>query len=241
MTTRADQRGWGRPDGPAVEDHLAKVTAGGVTVTMHEAVADVFRYLNTELAKHYRLAGYADDYGRCFRPVRGYEQQWATTHNLKWLSNHSWGLAEDLDSSINPMTKDLHAQHEFIRAVVDPILAHFGGRLLWGGEYTGARKDYMHFEYVGTRSQADDDSALARHLLASGDVPAPDPTPTDQEVDMTVIVAEGRALALLTNGRLFPLKSTAEKDALEAAGVPAKRVTPAEFDQLDHISQRVAG
>lgn len=161
----ATARGWGTATAPGYrEQHITSCKAGGISVPVHKAVADVFRYLFTKMSEHYTLAGYADDWGYCLRCIRG---TGPGLHDPSCvLSNHSWGLAVDLDASVNPMTKDLHAAHEFIRAVVDPILAPFGGRLVWGGEYTGPRKDYMHFEYVGPLSAAAADSALARQILA---------------------------------------------------------------------------
>jgi hypothetical protein len=179
VTTRADRRGWDNPFTPGFEDRMVVVEAGGVRVRVHRDVADVFRYVNTVLAHTYRLGGFADDWGFNCRPIRGREDEWAATHDLKYLSNHSWGLAEDLDSSINPMTRDLKARHEFVRAVVDPILKPFGGRVVWGGEYVSPRKDYMHFEYVGTHDQARADAATARRLLAALTNP---PTPEGDEL-----------------------------------------------------------
>lgn len=179
MSTPLD-RGWGDPYDLNYRANIVGVQAGGVTVWLHRSVADVFRYLNTMLARTYNLAGFADDYGYCKRPIRGYEDEWAATHDLRYLSNHSWGLAEDLDASANPMTTDLSANHTFVREVVDPILAPFGGRLVWGGEYAGPRKDYMHHEYVGTPKQAVADSATARRLLAALEPEDDTVTPEDR-------------------------------------------------------------
>jgi hypothetical protein len=191
MSLTAAQRGWGDPAAPTFEETIRAacvlVKAGGISVRLHRDVADIFRYLNTGLARTYNLAGYADDYGLAIRPIRGYEAEWEATHDPKYLSNHSFGLAEDLDSSINPMTSDLKAQHEFIRAVVDPLLAPFKGRLVWGGEYASARKDYMHFEYKGTRQQAVEDSALARRHLS--------PTTVQGDPDMLIFHSPSHSYA----------------------------------------------
>jgi len=162
--TDAAARGWGSATAPGYRQaNIATIHAGGIAVPVHKALTDAFTYLLTELTKHYPLAGYADDWGYCLRCIRGTGP--ALTDPSCRLSNHSWGLAVDLDSSKNPMTSDLHATHEIVRAVVDPILAPFGGRLIWGGEYTSPRKDYMHFEYIGTLGQATHDNLVARRLL----------------------------------------------------------------------------
>lgn len=170
MTT-AQERGWGDPDDPTFRLNIVGVQAGGITVWLHRSVADVFRYLNTMLARKYNLAGFADDWGYCNRDIRG-------RPGVK--SNHAWGLAEDADASANPMTTDLKVHHTFVRQVVDPILAPFGGRLVWGGEYAGPRLDYMHYEYVGTPKQAIADSATARRLLAALEPEDDTVTPEDR-------------------------------------------------------------
>lgn len=189
MTNAAD-RGWGDPDSPNYRDNIVGVTAGGVTVWLHRQVADVFRYLNTMLARTYNLAGYADDWGYCNRDIRGHP-------GVK--SNHAWGLAEDGDASVNPMTTDLAAHHEFVRQVIDPILAPFGGRLVWGGEYASPRKDYMHFEYVGTPKQAIADSATARRLLAAL-TPEDDTVTPEDRVAIATLAAQQVLDKLLHGG-----------------------------------------
>ena len=89
--------------------------------------------------------------GQCWgfanRPIRG-----STTP-----SNHSWGLAIDLDAPSNPMTTNPRAPHT-IGSYARGIAAHYGFR--WGGDYR-VRKDYMHFEYMGTPASA---AVLTRRL-----------------------------------------------------------------------------
>jgi peptidoglycan hydrolase-like protein with peptidoglycan-binding domain len=65
-------------------------------------------------------------------------------------SNHSWGLAIDLDAPSNPMTTNPKAAHT-IGPYASGLAARYGFR--WGGDYTG-RKDYMHFEFMGTVASA---------------------------------------------------------------------------------------
>jgi len=158
----ADTRGWGRPDQVGFEQHnITQISAGGIHVRCNVGVAKLFTVMLNELGQHYPLKLQADDWGYAYRPIRGYESEWQSTHNYKYLSNHSWGLAIDLDANKNPMTTDTKAKHEIVAGVVDPILAKFRGRIIWGGEYSSARKDYMHFEFVGTRGDAD---VLSRQL-----------------------------------------------------------------------------
>jgi hypothetical protein len=144
--SNASDRGWGNPDYSRYEEKfIVTINVGGVKVRVHKEVAKIFTYLLSELEKTYPLAAYKDDWGYANRDVRGHP-------GVK--SNHAWGLAVDLDATKNPMTTNAKAQHEFKAAVVDPILKHFRGRMEWGGKYKGARKDYMHFEWVGTPQDA---------------------------------------------------------------------------------------
>lgn len=224
MTDTARERGWGDPTkGDYQRAHIMKVTAGGITVNLRVEVADVFRYLITQLAKDYPLKGYADDWGYCCRPIRGYEDKWQRTHDFKYLSNHSWGLAVDLDSSVNPMSSDPSAKHEFIRAIVEPILHPFGGRLIWGGDYSGSRKDYMHLEYIGTPAEAKRDSATARALLNP-------PQPASQENDMVIVQAPGHTPVRLPGWVALDTKTLPiYRDKL---GVPVKNISSDEFMAL---------
>ena len=77
--------------------------------------------------------GALDDWGYCFRKVRGVPGK---------LSNHSSGTAIDLNSIKHPLGKvDTFSASKvpMLRALV----RKYG--LRWGGDYSG-RKDEMHFE-----------------------------------------------------------------------------------------------
>lgn len=151
LTNTATTRGWGKPG----TQKLKNATGGGISIPVAALVAPIFADLFNQLELvGIDLAGYADDWGYCFRPVRGYEHQYELTKSETYLSNHSWGLAVDLNSSRNPMTTDPRARREFKANIIDPILMRYRGRLIWGGEYSGARKDYMHFEFTGTPKDA---------------------------------------------------------------------------------------
>lgn len=173
MTNSATTRGWGKPG----TQKIRNATGGGVEVPVAKEVAPIFSDLFEQLnSRGYNLAGYADDWGVCFRPVRGYEDEWRRTKNEKYLSNHSWGLAVDLDATENPMTSSKTARHEFKAQVVDPILERYKGKLIWGGEYGGSRKDYMHFEFIGTPKDA---AAVVASLQQKPGLP------TESDEDMT--------------------------------------------------------
>jgi hypothetical protein len=79
-------------------------------------------------------------------------------------SNHSWGLAVDLDAPSNPMTDNPKATHT-IGSYASGVASRYGFR--WGGDYVG-RKDFMHFEFMGTPASA--------AALVGGSRPPPAPT-----------------------------------------------------------------
>jgi hypothetical protein len=88
------------------------------------------------------LDGAADDWGYCFRMVRGSESA---------LSNHSSGTAIDLNSLKHP----LGAIGTFDAGKVPMIRAlakKYG--LRWGGDYH-LRKDEMHFEILLNSEQVE--------------------------------------------------------------------------------------
>jgi len=89
------------------------------------------------------------------RPIRG-----STTTP----SNHSWGLALDINWDKNPMTSTLITDMPgtVVNAWKD---LGFG----WGGNY-GGRKDSMHYEYNGTPQDA------ARRIAALTGQPAQPPS-----------------------------------------------------------------
>lgn len=59
-------------------------------------------------------------------------------------SNHSWGLAVDLNAPNNPMTSRLVTD---MPPWMPKLWKQYG--FGWGGEYT-SKKDAMHYEYLGT-------------------------------------------------------------------------------------------
>lgn len=156
--SNAQTRGWGNPDAPNFrQNNIVKISGGGVSLWVHKEVAPVFEHFVTAISKHYKLDGYADDWSYINRDVRGLP-------GVK--SNHSWGLAIDLNATANPMTADPKAKYEFRREIVNPLLARYKGKLIWGGDYKGERKDYMHFEFIGTPNEAKSICATLKPVAA---------------------------------------------------------------------------
>lgn len=148
--TDASDRGWGeigRPGSAAGivyrKKNIIKVTAGGRDIYLHRRVAPLFIAFNTEIvSRGYRIDEVMDDWGYNHRYIAG----------TSILSNHSWGLAEDLNAITNPMTSDGIVHTDMPGWVVEAA-RRYG--LHWGGNYTGKKKDPMHFEFLGTPQEAD--------------------------------------------------------------------------------------
>lgn len=155
MTTAAD-RGWGHPGSPGTatattyrRDHIVTIAVGGIRLHVRREVAPLFAGFITEITKRgYDLSGRADDWAYICRPIRGYEDEWNATRLLRYLSNHSWGLAIDLNAVDHPLGQRGTGVPDW---VVDE--AHRWG-LSWGGDYIG-RPDEMHFECLLTPAQVE--------------------------------------------------------------------------------------
>jgi len=140
MTTSADQRGWG---GGWPNCHTASwvnVSGGGITITgVRREIAPIVKFgLDATAKKGYRLNAARDDWGGACRAIAG----------TRVASNHSWGLAIDLNAIRNPMGYSL-------RTDMPAWMIHLWGSLGfgWGGHYSN-KKDAMHYEFLGTPRDA---------------------------------------------------------------------------------------
>lgn len=158
----ATARGWGDPRAKGFQaNNIVPVSVGPfpakgplkkphprIFVNFHREGAFLLQMFLTEIiTKGYRLDGKADDWGFCFRPIRGYELKYKLTRFLKYLSLHSWGNAVDINAATNPMTSD-GRNHTDMPAWVIEAGRRWGFE--WGGDYSGKRKDPMHFELTMT-------------------------------------------------------------------------------------------
>lgn len=137
MASGARARGWGDPDSPGYrQKHIVRITAGGRDLWVRREVAHLFKgFIDEIVARGYRIdLGGVDDWGFANRDIRG-------RPGVK--SNHSWGLAVDLNARTNPMGPKLITD---MPAWVVDVAEKWG--LLWGGAYR-TRPDAMHFEFVG--------------------------------------------------------------------------------------------
>lgn len=140
--SRPSARGWGAgwpTDRTADQVKVARPGGTAVAAWVHRAIVPlvVEGLRRTEEVAGYdvrMLGGFAN------RPIRG-----STTAP----SNHSWGLAIDINWDTNPMVSGA-----LVTDMPGPMVAvwknlGFG----WGGNYN-SRKDAMHFEFLGTPAQA---------------------------------------------------------------------------------------
>lgn len=127
--------GWVASKDPA-EIHIRSYAVKGTKIKLRAAIP-AGKLLAAFAAEFHEQVepideGTLDDWGYCFRLVRG-----GTT-----LSNHSSGTAIDLNASKHPLGKVGTFTKEQ-SADIRELCAKYG--LRWGGDYNG-RKDEMHFE-----------------------------------------------------------------------------------------------
>ena len=138
-SSNATQRGWG-PMWPTPRHDMVAIRGGGLVMQGHPKIAELVELLLDETVRRgYPLDKTHDDWGYAGRYIAG-----TTTP-----SNHSAGIAFDLNSSRNPFTSG--------NLVTDmPKWMHelwndYGFR--WGGDYKSV-KDAMHYEFMGTPADA---------------------------------------------------------------------------------------
>ena len=161
----AAQHGWGAGwpscDGARVGG-LAVVAAprSGVGVSVHRRIARLVGLLLAETERRGYLLRPGQCWGYACRAIAG----------TAVASNHSWGLAVDINSLANP--------YQFPRRTDQPtwmplLWNRYG--FAWGGNYNDngrlGKADSMHYEFMGTPVDADQMTALALYELTGEYVP----------------------------------------------------------------------
>src|SRR3954453_8865483 len=135
----AEGRGWGKGWPHCQTKRLSTVV---VTKKLRLGVRHEIAPLVGWLCEETIRRGYHLHSGQCWgfacRAIRGSSSP----------SNHSWGLAVDLNSLANPMGATLVTD---MPGWMRELWTDHGFR--WGGSYHG-RKDAMHFEFMGSPAQA---------------------------------------------------------------------------------------
>jgi len=149
----AQDKGWGAGWPTDRFSAMARVTAdrSGVAVNVHKGVARLADLLLDETERRGYLCEQHHTGGFCSRPIR----------NTRKPSNHSWGLALDINWTDNPAGRG--PMRTNIPSWMPRLWARYGW--YWGGFYRGSFKDPMHFEFMGSPADARD---MARMALADG-------------------------------------------------------------------------
>ena len=179
-------KGWGG-GWPQNRSHdMARVTAdrSKTAVNVHKRIARLVDLLLDETERR----GYRLDHTQCGgynnRPIKGTNKP----------SNHSWGLALDLNWQRNP--ENFHGVVKTDFPVWLPKLwARYG--FAWGGNYRGTHKDPMHLEFMGSPDDADDMTSAARRDLVTGPAPHSGPKPAPQPEKY--VVKSGDTLSTIAN------------------------------------------
>lgn len=169
----ASHRGWGSGWPSCPSSRMSAIVGGGVRMSVRREIAPIvavlLNYAETKL-NYSILSGQTAAFA-C-RPIRG----------TSTPSNHSWGLAVDVNWQANPMSSRF-------RSNLPPQLvsAFWASGFYWGGWYNGGRYDTMHFEYTGRPSDA------AKHLRAAQSLGDSKPPAAASATKVTVSVSKLKA------------------------------------------------
>jgi hypothetical protein len=145
----AQARGWGAGWPQDNRGNMATVVTkrSKIRIPVHKRVAEMLALILDEVERR----GYAWRPGWCW----GYANR--AISGTSTPSNHSWGLAFDGNAPENSYNST--GKHT-IPTWVGALFNRYGWA--WGGDYTGSKRDWMHFEFMGTPADADRMTALAR-------------------------------------------------------------------------------
>lgn len=180
MAYPANLRGWGPgwPTNRIADQVWVTAQRSGVRFQVHREIAPIIKFVIDEIERR----GYwlhvkgdtPDDWSFNSRPIRGTNKP----------SNHSWGLAIDIDATKYPQGQRRNQPPGWVIDLFEKYGFEYGGR--W------SNPDPMHFEFKGSITEA-------RHMvamLAAGhiaNVPAPmpptAPSPTPlEDTDVTAYI-----------------------------------------------------
>lgn len=156
----AAQKGWGAgwpscSGAKAAGTAVVTASRSKVRLSVHKRVARLVQLVIDETERR----GYLLRDGQC----GGYNCR--AISGTSTASNHSWGLAADINWQANPYVGPRRTDMPGWM----PLLWNRYG-FAWGGNYTGSKQDSMHYEFMGSPADADAMTALALAELAA---PAP--------------------------------------------------------------------
>lgn len=143
-----------------------RLTRSGTRVTVRDEIADLVEILLESIERD----------GYRFTPVQCGAYNCRAIRGTSTPSNHSWGLAIDLDWLKNP---DGFPMRTTFPAWLVARMSAYG--FYWGGDYS-SRPDTMHFEWLADKAEAARQTTRARADLGGA---TPEPTiPSIPEDDM---------------------------------------------------------
>lgn len=205
----ANERGWGPGYPHCQTGKMVTIHPTGRALTVRAEAATVFDYLVRRYdAEVEDINAQADDWGFACRPIRG-------TANTP--SNHSWGLAVDLNAAKHPQgSPHTFTNTQLLNGHLIVAETHF---FRWGQDYADAdRIDGMHWEFMGTPT---DCAGLTKRIKNLKPWPAYDGHP--------ISIGTSGPRAALVNSRLgFPITSTTftARSAYYLRGFQASRHLP---------------
>jgi len=166
MASDAQARGWGKgwPTDRSADMTTVTATRSGAKWEVHKAVAPILGYIVNEAERRgylfHRPGQVHDDWGYANRPIAG----------TRTPSNHSWGLAVDIDATKYPQGQRRSVPPDWLIALFKQWSWD------WGGGWKHA--DPMHFEFDSTPNRAAQLVAmLAASSVEAKPVPVPPGTP----------------------------------------------------------------
>ena len=165
----ADARGWGSGWPDCQRDRLVTLAReDGLRIPVHEAISQLVAILIDETERRGYDVRAGQSWGFACRPIRG---------TSSTPSNHSWGLAVDINAPSNPMRADFVCD----QPTWMPSL-WWGYGLFWGGWYRSI-KDPMHYEFLGTPRDLREATRRAKGELGRAEaVPYPSPGESSDRV-----------------------------------------------------------
>jgi hypothetical protein len=200
------QRGWGAgwPACSGASGDLATIIGNNpdgtvaATVTVRKRIARLVDLLLDECERRgYQIHSSQTGAYNC-RPIGG----------TRIASNHSWGLAVDVNWQLNPMRKPLTTN---IPGWMVQLWNRYG--FAWGGHYTG-KPDPMHFEFMGGPADADEMTARAIAELGAGRAPVADTARPALRAGATgdAVTALQRLLGITADGMFGPATTAAVRE-----------------------------
>lgn len=229
MAYAANLRGWG-PGWPTnrIKDQVwVQAQRSRVRFQVHHGIAPIIKFLIDEVERRGYLLHVPgqtpDDWSFNSRPIHGTNRP----------SNHSWGLAIDIDATKYPQGQ---RRNQPPRWVIDLFRAY-------GFEYGGdwSNPDPMHFEFAGSITEA---RYLVASLAAGHQVGKPAPLPptvppvyvppvdlaaihrlVQEDTDM-ILICNGKGIAHVIDKDCWSAISVAELEQVRAAYKKAARSLP---------------